>query len=105
MKLRRLHTTAVLAAAVSISVLAGAAPASAATQTSATAATQTSATVAAGWPTRDWYLQGPYQTLAACDLAYEDAAQNGQYTALLYCHWFRGGGPYLAGFYYEVYIP
>ncbi|MER5326154.1 hypothetical protein ABZV14_39925 [Streptosporangium canum] len=97
MKIRRLHS-AVLAVALGASVLASTAP--------AFAATQTSAAVAAGtWPTPDWYLQGPYQTLAACDLAYEDAAQNGQYTGLAYCHWFRGGGPYLAGFYYEVYIP
>lgn len=88
MKIRRLHS-AVLAVALGASVLASTAPAFA----------------AGGWPTRDWYLQGPYQTLADCDLAYEDAALNGQYTGLLYCHWFRGGGPYLPGFYYEVYIP
>ncbi|MET8984683.1 hypothetical protein ABZW49_04480 [Nonomuraea wenchangensis] len=50
-------------------------------------------------------MQGPYPTLADCDLAFQDAAQNGQYTAVLYCHWFRGGGPYPPGFYYEVYIP
>ncbi|RSN09205.1 hypothetical protein DMB42_17980 [Nonomuraea sp. WAC 01424] len=97
MKISRLHSV-LLAAALSASVLAGVAPAFAATQSSASVA-------GAGWPTPDWYLQGPYQTLAACDAAYEDAAQNGQYTGLVYCHWFRGGGPYLPGFYYEVYIP
>ncbi|WP_133061770.1 hypothetical protein [Streptosporangium minutum] len=97
MKIRRLHS-AVLAVALGASVLASTAPALATTQTSAAVTTGT-------WPTPDWYLQGPYQTLAACDLAYEDAAQNGQYTGLAYCHWFRGGGPYLPGFYYEVYIP
>ncbi|WP_329083996.1 MULTISPECIES: hypothetical protein [unclassified Streptosporangium] len=97
MKIRRLHS-AVLAMALGAGVLAGTAP--------AFAATQTSAAVAAGmWPAQDWYLQGPYQTLAACDLAYEDAAQTGYYTGLVYCHWFRGGGPWLPGFYYEVYIP
>jgi hypothetical protein len=97
MKIRRLPS-AVLAVALGASVLVGAAPALAATQTS-------TAAVGAGWPTRDWYLQGPYQSMADCDLAFEDAALNGQYTALAYCHWFRGGGPYLPGFYYEVYIP
>ncbi|MFG1963554.1 hypothetical protein [Nonomuraea sp. NPDC049028] len=97
MKIRRLHS-AVLAVALGASVLASAAPVSAATQISA-------AVGAAGWPTPDWYLQGPYQTMADCDLAFQDAAQNGQYTGLAYCHWFRGGGPYPAGFYYEVYIP
>jgi hypothetical protein len=97
MRIRRSHS-AVLAVALGVGVLAGAAPAVAAPQSGA-------AVVTGGWPTPDWYLQGPYQTLAACDLAYEDAAQNGQYTALVYCHWFRGGGPYMPGFYYEVYIP
>ncbi|GGQ15810.1 hypothetical protein [Streptosporangium pseudovulgare] len=97
MRIPRLRS-AVLAVTLGAGLLAGAAPALAATQTGA-------AVAAGGWPTRDWYLQGPYPTMAACDLAYEDAAQNGQYTGLLYCHWFRGGGPYMPGFYYEVYIP
>ncbi|MFF0771780.1 hypothetical protein ACFYUK_23040 [Nonomuraea wenchangensis] len=99
MKVRRLQS-AVLAVALGAGVLAGAAPAFAAAQTG-------TATVgsAGGWPARDWYLQGPYPTLADCDVAFQDAAQNGQYTAVLYCHWFRGGGPYPPGFYYEVYIP
>ncbi|MFF3437349.1 hypothetical protein [Streptosporangium sp. NPDC002721] len=97
MRIRRSHS-AVLALALGAGVLAGAAPALAATQTGA-------AVAVASWPTRDWYLQGPYQTLSECDVAFQDAAQNGQYTGVLYCHWFRGGGPYPAGFYYEVYIP
>ncbi|MEV4380514.1 hypothetical protein, partial [Streptosporangium sp. NPDC049644] len=84
--------------ALGAGVLAGTAPAFAATQTGA-------AVTAGGWPTRDWYRQGPYQTLAACDLAFEDAAQSGLYTGLVGCYWVSGSGPYLAGFYYEVYIP
>ncbi|GAA2898302.1 hypothetical protein GCM10010517_63400 [Streptosporangium fragile] len=97
MKTRRLHS-AVLAVALGACVLASTAPAFAATHTR-------TAVAAGGWPTPDWYLQGPYQTLADCDLAYEDAAQSGLYTGLVGCHWFRGGGPYMPGFYYEVYIP
>ncbi|MEU6723482.1 hypothetical protein ABZ917_07205 [Nonomuraea wenchangensis] len=97
MKVRRLPS-AVLAAALGASVLIGAAPAFAGTQASAAVAT-------GGWPTPDWYLQGPYQTLADCEIAFQDAAQNGQYTALVGCHWFRGGGVWRAGYYYEVYIP
>ncbi|MEU4510851.1 hypothetical protein AB0G05_15260 [Nonomuraea wenchangensis] len=97
MKVRRLPS-AVLAVALGASLLAGAAPAFAGTQTS-------TAVAGAGWPTPDWYLQGPYSTLADCEIAFEDAAQNGQYTALVGCHWFRGGGVWRAGYYYEVYIP
>ena len=97
MKVRRLHS-AVLAVALWRQRPAPCGTAVAATQTS-------TAVVAANWPAPDWYLQGPYQTMADCDLAFDDAALNGQYTGLAYCHWFRGGGPYPAGFYYEVYIP
>ncbi|MER7361706.1 hypothetical protein [Nonomuraea wenchangensis] len=97
MQIRRLHS-ALLAVALGASVLAGAAPAVAAAQTSTAAST-------GGWPTPDWYLQGPYATLADCEVAFQDAAQNGQYTGLVGCHWFRGGGVFRPGYYYEVYIP
>ncbi|GII64142.1 hypothetical protein Skr01_42270 [Sphaerisporangium krabiense] len=90
--------SAVLAVALGAGILA--------TTGSAFAATQTGAAVAAaGWPAQDWYLQGPYQTKAACKLAFDDAVQNGQYTSLLGCHWYRGGSVNPAGYYYEVYIP
>ncbi|GII92994.1 hypothetical protein [Sinosporangium siamense] len=97
MKIRRLHS-ALLAVALGASVLAGAAPAVASTQISAAGAS-------GGWPAPDWYLQGPYPTLAACDLAYEDAAATGYYNGLVPCYWFRGGGPWMPGFYFQVYIP
>ncbi|MER6580797.1 hypothetical protein [Nonomuraea sp. NPDC001023] len=99
MRIRRLPS-AVVAVALGVSVLAGTAPASA-----TTSATATARTGAAGWPAPDWYLRGPYQTLADCDAGFDNAADSGLYTALAGCHWFRGGGLWAPGYYFEVYLP
>ncbi|GAA0918417.1 hypothetical protein [Nonomuraea longicatena] len=97
MKIRRLHS-AVLAMALGAGVLAGAAPAVATVQTGAPVATS-------GWPAPDWYRQGPHATLAACDLAFDEAANSGLYSGLAGCYWVSGGGHFRPGYYYEVYIP
>ncbi|MGW0481781.1 hypothetical protein [Nonomuraea sp. NPDC003214] len=101
MKIRSLSGAALVAAALGAAVLAGAAPASA----SAAETTPASAGGHALAPVPpDWYWSSRYDTLAACEVAFEDAAMNGQYTGLAPCRWYQDRYR-AAGYYFLMYIP
>ncbi|MEV0389412.1 hypothetical protein [Nonomuraea sp. NPDC050643] len=107
MKIRSLSAAALLATALGAAILAGAAPTSAsATVNDQAGVTSASAGRHALSPLPpDWYWSGRYETMDACDVGFQDAAENGQFTGLGPCRWDGGDRYRLAGYYFLMYIP
>jgi hypothetical protein len=106
-KIRSLSAAALLATALGATVLAGAAPTSASAsvngQTGATSASAERHVLAPLPP--DWYYSGRYETMAACQVGFQDAAENGEFTGLGPCRWYAGDRYRPAGYYFLMYIP
>ncbi|RJL35643.1 hypothetical protein [Bailinhaonella thermotolerans] len=102
MKIRSVSAALLIATALA-APLAGAAAASASTQYGAAPAAAERHALSPLPP--DWYWSARYDTMAACDAAFEDAAQNGGYTGLAPCRWYAGDRHRLPGYYFLIYIP
>jgi hypothetical protein len=104
-KVRTLSTAALLATALGVIILAGAAPTSAAVheQTGVTSASAERHALAPLPP--DWYYSDRYDTMDACRVGFQDAAENGQYTGLATCRWYAGDRYRPAGYYFLIFIP
>jgi hypothetical protein len=96
MRIRRVRAAAVLVVALGVGALTGAAPAVAAPAAAAEARPLLPP---------DWYRVGHFATLAECRVAWQDAAQNGQYTGIGACYWYNGDRNWPAAYYFNVYIP
>ncbi|MEV8632442.1 hypothetical protein AB0395_12370 [Streptosporangium sp. NPDC051023] len=101
MKIRTLHTMAMLALTLGVSALSAApATATAASTTTSTAEARSSVSLPP-----DWYRQGPFSSQDACWTARQEGADRGDYTAASGCYHYDGGQGWPAGWYFDVYLP
>ncbi|SEH00912.1 hypothetical protein SAMN05444920_118101 [Nonomuraea solani] len=105
MKVRKLSAAALLTTALGATILAGAAPASASASDQAGATSAPAERYALSPLPPDWYWSLRYETMDACRVGFQDAAENGQYTGLATCRWYEGDRHRQAGYYFLIYIP